>query len=160
MPQLDEPTPQNMTIPGWEGYVPDARVFAEFEPQTSPASPSQKPPCARFDWPARNAPPIGHKSDRPSLVGRPDRRRVAGPGSRESRGNFHFSPQRSRLSLAADQTAELVLIGVTLARHEMVEQLCPRASPPCPGLGRRLPQQDSECGVGWFRQWHGSPGFP
>ena len=101
MPQLDEPTPQNMTIPGWEGYVPDARVFAEFEPQTSPASPSQKPPCARFDWPARNAPPIGHKSDRRSLVGRPDRRRVAGPGSRESRGNFHFSPQRSRLSFAA-----------------------------------------------------------
>ena len=55
--------------------------------------------------------------------------------------------------------AELVLIGVTLACDEMVDQLCPRPPPPCPGLGRLL-QQNSEGGVGWFRQWHGSPGLP
>jgi hypothetical protein len=31
-----------------------------------------------------------------------------------------------------DQTAQLVLIGVTLARDEMVDQLCPRPPPRAP----------------------------
>ena len=53
--------------------------------------------------------------------------------------------------------AELVLIGITLGRDQMVDQLRPRPPPPCPGLGRLLQQKVNVASAGpavaWFARF-------
>ena len=61
------------------------------------------------------------------------------------------------LMTVRDQPAQLLLLGITFARDEMVDQLCPRPPSPWPALGRFL-QQNGEGRVRWFRQRLGWPG--
>src|SRR6476646_2275754 len=65
----------------------------------------------------------------------PGRHRIAldDPLHAQDEARIVVVQQSEPFMTVGDQTAELVLVGVTLACDEMVDQLCPRPPPPCPG---------------------------